>query len=328
MRFAPSILAPSLAFLLLASCSDERGAGNTTQTENTVAARTIRVDSLLPSWNRPSQSTTVATLRLNQNNFEFAETDSTGRDLAVETEAGKALPFEIVYWDKPAKLGRLRVLLDSSLQHRGDRFLLRWKQPLLQRSDANSVWKTIPDSQRLALRSVLVADFEKWSSSTLLPSRPDWEVHATDSFSLASLSFVAAGKGRSGSALSVEYKSGSSGYLVVKTPLVAPRQARSIRALDSVVFYARGSNKNTSIFLAFDHHELFKAWKLDSLDTVWTRFRVRPQDFISASNPHGGNKGWEAVRDSATDLTFLVYSGTRVWFDDIRLYGIDREDLE
>ena len=328
MRFSASILAPTMALSLLASCSDERVGGNTTQTENTVAARAYRVDSLLPVWNRPSQSATVATLRLNQANFSFEESDSTGRDLAVETDAGKALPFEIVYWDKLARLGRLRILLDSSLLQRGDRFFLRWNQPLLQRSDANSVWKAIPDSQRLALRSVLVADFEKWSSSTLLPTRPDWEVHAVDSFSVSSMSFVSAGMGRSGSALSVEYKSGSSGYLVVKTPLVATRQARSLRAMDSIVFYARCSARNTNIFLAFDHHDLFKAWTLDTLDTVWTRFRVRPQDFIPASNPHGGNKGWAAVRDSTTDLTFLVYGGTRIWFDDIRIYGVDREDLE
>lgn len=328
MRSEAITLASLVVLCVLGSCSDERLGGNTTQTENTAAARTIRVDSLLPDWNRPSQVATVATLRLDSTNFNFKETDSTGQDISVEAESGRLLPFELVYWDKPAKKGRLRVRLDSSLLKRGDLFVLKWKQPLRTRSDSYGVWMSIPDSQKLALRSVAVADFENWSSATLLPTRPTWTVHAVDSFAVSSLGFASAGAGRSGTALTVEYKTGNSGFIVIKTPLVANRQPRNLRAMDSVVFWARSATKSLNVFLAFEHRELFKAWKLDTLDTVWTRYRIRPSDFIPASNPNGGNKGWEAVRDSVTDLTFLIYTGNRIWIDDIRIYGLDREDFE
>jgi hypothetical protein len=33
------------------------------------------------------------------------------------------------------------------------------------------------------------------------------------------------------------------------------------------------------------------------------------------------------VRDSITSLTFLIGGGSDLWIDDIRIYGIGRDDL-
>lgn len=55
--------------------------------------------------------------------------------------------------------------------------------------------------------------------------------------------------------------------------------------------------------------------------------RIRPQDFNSPSIV-GNNVGWEAVRNRVTNLTFLVAGGSELWLDDIRLYGIDGNDLK
>jgi len=70
----PGILAPLL--LGFWGCFDDRISGNTTQTENTVTARSILVDSVLPDWNRPAGWPTVATLRLDSSNFDFRGSDS------------------------------------------------------------------------------------------------------------------------------------------------------------------------------------------------------------------------------------------------------------
>lgn len=314
------------ALCVLCAC-DDRVSGNTTQTENTATARTILVDSVLPDWNRPKDSATVATLRLNASNFDFTGSDSSGRDLAVLNENGDSIPFEIVYWDQPARLGRLQVRIDWALRLPWSRFELKWRQPLQSRSDPTAVWKAISDSQKLTIGSVLVADFENGTDTTLLPTRPVWTTSAaTDSSSVSSLDFLPAGGGRTGTALSMTYKTLGGKYAVVKTSLVVGDGARNLRSMDSLVFWAKGT-KGSILFTAFDHADAFKAWKSDTLDTAWKKIRIRPSDFIPASNPNGGNRGWGAVRDSVTDLTFIIYNGTSLRLDDVRLYGVNRDDL-
>lgn len=314
--------------IVVCSCADQRSAGNTTQTENTLAARVIRVDSILPEWNSPDSGTTVATLRLDSFNFDFSESDSSARDLAVETVDEKPVPFGVDFWDKAARLGRLHVRLDSNLLRPNSKFVFRWKQPLLSLSNPDEVWKAIPDSQKLELASVLVSDFENHSATTLLPTAPSWSTYTGDSANVTPPDFLPANKAELGTALTVEYIiEGHNSYVVVKTPLTIDRKPKNLRALDSLVFWAKGT-KNANMFIAFDHKDLFKAWMLDTLDTVWTRIRIRPSDLIPASNTNGGNRGWNAVRDSVTDLSFIPTTGTRIWLDDIRLYGIDRDDLQ
>lgn len=284
---------------------------------------------MLSAWDNPIGIPTVATLRFDSSNIDFRQTDSSGRDLSVVDEADSAIPFEIVYWDKLAKLGRLRVRIGLNFLHPGARFIVRWGQTLMKRSNPVAVWRSIPEDQKLALTSVLVADFENSSDTTLLPTRPVWTSGTSkDSGKDSSkVSAVAVLPVSGGHALSVTFKTTGGGYVVVKTHLVAGGGARNIRSMDSLVFRMKGT-KGSTMFTAFDHDTSFKAWKKDTLDTAWARIRIRPSDFIPSSNPNGGNRGWEAVRDSATDLTFILYNGTSFWLDDIRIYGVDRKDLE
>ena len=65
----------ALPTVLATGCSEDRRAGNSSETENNIAARTISVDSVLPGWNRPHGVPTVATLKLDATNFAFDEVD-------------------------------------------------------------------------------------------------------------------------------------------------------------------------------------------------------------------------------------------------------------
>jgi hypothetical protein len=327
-RQAAIALLAGAGLALLFGCDSGRIAGGTTETDNMLTSRLIDVDSVLPDWNHPACSATVATLRLDASNFDFQGSDSAGRDLLVLKEDGDSVPFEVVYWDDAAKLGRIEVRIDSTLLLPHARFVLKWHQTPLDRSDPTAVWRAIPDSQRLAIGSVPVADFEDGTDTTLLPTRPAWATStATDSSSISSLAFVLAGGGRSGTALSIAYATTGSGFVVLKTHLVAGDAPRILRSMDSLVFWAKGT-KGSSLFTAIEHDSSIKAWKLDTLDSAWTRVRVRPSDFMEAGVGGSTNLGWGAVRDSATDLTFILHEGTSFMIDDIRLYGIDREDLE
>jgi len=323
---APSRIA-ALSFLLLGACSSERISGNSVETENTVAAREFRVDSLLPDWNRPASGTTVATLRFDARNFDFAGASASGRDIRLERLDSTLLPFEIVHWDSAASRGRLRVRIDSPLLAKGARLRMVWRLPPSNRTDPVRTWAGISDSLRLALTSVLVDDFEHGNLRNLLPDTSSWYSAAADSCTVTSPSLIAAGHGRTGNAIGIGYKAPVQYF---RYSLLATRLGpgpRSLRSFDSLVFWARGSG---SLAVAFDHLTNGigpKAWKTKVLlDTGWTRIRIRPLDLDSADGV-GENRGWNTVRDSVTHLTFLVNGGSLLQVDDVRFHGIDRDDL-
>jgi hypothetical protein len=99
-----------------------------------------------------------------------------------------------------------------------------------------------------------------------------------------------------------------------------------LRSFDSLVLRARG---NGNIYLTLEHLVNGvgpKAWKRCSLNSAWSRFQVDPSNF-DPIDLASKNWGWNAVRDSVTHLTFILSDGTDAWIDDVRLYGVNRDDL-
>jgi hypothetical protein len=312
---------------LLPGCGSDRVSGNSVETENTVALGILPVDSFLPEWNRPASHLTVATLRFDARNFDFSRSSATGRGLRLERMDSTLLPFEIVFWDSTASRGRLRVRLDSALLTRGSRIRIRSRLPQANFANSQATWQGIPDAQRLSLTSVLVDDFEHGTLWNRLPDSSLWYSSASESCSVSSPFLVPAGHGRTGNALAINYRAPQQ---LFRFSLLGSRlgtKPNSLRSLDSLVFWARGSG---SLSAAFDH--LYgitgpKSWKSNMpLDTAWRRIRIRPEDLDPADGV-GDNYGWKAVRDSVTHLTFLVNTGSELVIDNVRLYGIDRDDL-
>jgi len=312
--------------LPILGCSEGRVVGNSSETENTLTAQVIRVDSLLPAWNRPVASPTVATLRLDASNFDFSLTDSAGSTVALEQPNGTPIPFEKMFWDKFAARARLRARIDTALLTKGARLVLAWNRPSAERSAPASVWSALPDSQKLALTSVQVDDFEGGSMQNLLPLPHTWYRSMSDSAKVNWFTLGSAGGGRSGNALGIGY---SASYLTGRYALIGTSLGSgpcSLRSLDSLVVWVRGSG---TMAIAFDNLTGTgnkKAWKRYQLDTAWRRVRLRPSELDTADGI-GGNIGWDRVRDSVTNLTFLVMGGSEFWIDDVRLHGIDRDDL-
>lgn len=93
--------------------------------------------------------------------------------------------------------------------------------------------------------------------------------------------------------------------------------------LDSVSFYARGDGR---VSLAFDHWDdedstfTDKAWVHMEITSTWTRYVVKPSDFLEADSI-GGNTGWDAVKNQVTNITFFGNLGTNFWLDDVVLYS-------
>lgn len=309
------------ALALLAGCASDRVAGNSTETENLLTAREFSVDSLFSDWNRPDTGAAVATLRLDSSDVDFRHTDSLGRDLSVENADSAPLPFEVVFWDRQARKGRLRVRLDSATFAGRGTIRLRWGFPLQRRSDPVAVWRDVPDSARLALTSVLVDDFEGGTPRSRLPDGNMWYC-VKDSGPAVYAGSDSAGLGRTGQALHMVYS-----LRVFNLAGIALGGEVDFRSLDSLVFWARGSGKISPTFENLDSEAGGKAWAHRMLDsTRWTRYCIRPADFDAPTNL-AGNVGWEAVRSRVTTLTFIVDGGRELYLDDVRVHGIDRDDL-
>jgi len=311
--------------VLFASCDDNRIAGGTTETDNMVTARTIRVDSLLPEWNHPGWASTVATLRLDSTNMRFSATSADGGSVVVETMDSLRLPFRVVFWDTSARRGRIQVRLDPWLQRPGSKFRLRWGLPdsgerrFDGRLEGNPRQPEIGPDFRPGgrLRGVVApvpASHRTGMEFPFLGSPPPSRHPSSRT------------RDRVGRATPCTFNYSApiqSGYAYVGVPLGGNR---SLRSLDSIVFWARGTK--TILTLAFDHQGAtdIKAWTPRHLDSTWTRYSIRPSDLDSATGV-GGNVGWLGVRDSVTNISFFLAQGSDLWLDDVRLFGIDRDDL-
>lgn len=103
--------------------------------------------------------------------------------------------------------------------------------------------------------------------------------------------------------------------------------------LDSVVFWAKGVDHiSVSFDVNADSTEdvvTGKSWTHLELDSVWTRYCVTPADMIDSSDTNGDNRGWDAVKDHVTNLSFFSGPGTsEFWIDDIEFFGVKKSKLK
>lgn len=326
MKFSRHIPVLAVAIAMLLPGCDDRSAGNSLETENAVAARVISVDSILPAWNRPFDQPTIAVLRLDRTNFPFDSALGDGRDVVVESTEKRRIPFRIVTWDSARAQARVEVRIEGALLAKGSKFLLRWDGDSMARSDSQAVWRAIPDSQVVALNSALVSDFENGSIRTPLPIGTSWYTVAPESTTVTSPKIVQDTIGWAGKVMQVSFSADTTKYRYVVLGLDL-KKPRSFRTLDSIVFRARGTG---TITVALDRLGAgganSKAWVHFALRQPWRRIVVKPSTFLAPS-PVGDNIGFEAIKDSVTNLTFLLGGGPYLQIDDIRIHGLDRDDF-
>ena len=295
---------------------------------------TLRLDSLISSWALPVSDPTVITLFLDSSNFPFAQAMLDGRDLRLWDAQGNLLVSQRARWDATLQKAVVRVRVNTAGLDSNTRITMAWGHPGAIELGSAGLWNGINDSVKQELYSLLIDDFEHNSGQTALPSpipATYWYVIAdsADTFStdLSSKYLPAlqlAGDGRSGHALHLSYSDSTSQWNILGT-VFGPGQ-RSIATLDSIVFWVRGSG---DFSLSFDNlsGKGGKAWMHALLDTAWTRKCIRPQDLLAADS-NADNVGWDNVKDVVTNLTFFFGGGKDFWIDDIRMYGINRDNLK
>jgi len=311
--------------LIWVGCGQVPSSGGTIETEN--LSIVFSVDSVVPAGRRMGASPVIATLRLDSQNFDFRKTASDGSDLTVERMDGTAIPFAIRRWEPADHWARLQVRFEGNLLSGGRQFRLRSGAITLSGSDSMAVWKEISDSLRCSWTSVLLDDFEHGELKNLLPNQSPWYTNKADSATQSVPALVAAGGDRTGTAVRYDYNAPVSRHDFVLLGDTLSRHPVNFRSLDSIVFWARGVGVQS---VSLDH--LWsgggsKTWMHADLDTTWTRWRVRPQDFDPPGST-AGNLGWESVHDSVTNLSIFATGSGWVMLDDIRFYGMEVDDFK
>lgn len=188
--------------------------------------------------------------------------------------------------------------------------------------------------------SVTVMDFESGTAEFVLKElglSAEAYIYVTDTDVVTvpavgeplSESIEDAGAGRDGKA--IHWKSyGDIGIWSFFGVWICPEKSTcDLSALDSVVYYVRGSGKYFFAIEALGKSNIEgKAVFDDSLETAdeWKRVCVKPSDFID-SDSSWGNFGWDAVRKTVTTITISPLDTTEIWVDDITLYGIKPSDF-
>lgn len=288
---------------------------------------------LVSEWMRPLPSRTVLTLRLDSTNFDFSQAQNDGSDLRILDASDQPLAMQIDWWDTTSRKAIINVYINTGSDTVGD-WTLMWGNPFAPGISTN-VWKGLPDSLVLAIHSVLLADFENGTSdNALLPPATTFHWYSATGDSNATVipaknepfynALMPADYGRTGIAAAISYSAISPKYAMIGTRMVST--PHGFAHLDSLELWARGDGQFTIILESLDLENNVKAVYKGSNQEQWTRIVIRPADF-SPADSIGGNYGWEAVKNVITTFTVFLNDGSTFWIDDIRFYGINRDDL-
>lgn len=294
--------------------------------------RSLSPKTLMSDWMQPISLPTVVTLRLDSLNFDFKQALPDGRDFRIVKDDGAYLAYDVVRWDAKALRAVLRIRLNSPSDTTGT-WLLKWGNNRALMPEAIQVWSGLSDSLVLALNSVLVGDFENNSVLNSLPPpiTTSWYMGQSDSGVIRPatrdsflIALQPADSGRSGTAAHFTYKAVAQEWVLLGT-LLGPGP-RSLATADSFVFWHRGKGTFALSVEEANSEITHKAIYKGTSTASWRRIRVRPSDFMKPDSI-GGNYGWEFVKDRVISLAIFGDNGGEFWVDDIRIYGINRDDL-
>jgi hypothetical protein len=210
-----------------------------------------------------------------------------------------------------------------------------WGDKKAKKIEDVKVWEGLSDSLISALNSVEVLNFEAGTDLNALPAplNYNWYVQPHDSATVKNnldqkptngiekADSTIFGKNM----LHVQYQANKLGrYVVIGTRIAAHQH--DLSRLDSVEVWLKGSG-DFEVFLEtiVESDTNYKTSYKGSVNEEWTRVAIKPSDF---TNPDKKSyHGWDVTRNKITRFTIFVYNGTDIWIDNVRMYGINLDDL-
>jgi len=290
---------------------------------------------LISDWMRPLSFPTVLVMRLDTTNFDFSKVAKDGSDIRLYDGSGDLIPFEIDGWDTTLNSAVLNIRVKSAADTVRP-WLLTWGDKKAAKLKDVNVWKGLSDSLVAALNSVTILNFESGTKYNALPSplnKYDWYIQPHDSATvknnLAKNPTNGIEKADSSifgkNVLHVQYTADKLGQYVVIGTRIAEHQ-HDLSRLDSVEVWLKGNGDYEIILETIVESDTnYKTSYKGSAEEKWTRIAVTPNDFTNADGK--SYHGWDITRNKITRFTIFVYNGTDVWIDNVKMYGINFDDL-
>ena len=291
---------------------------------------------LISDWMRPLSFPTVLVLRLNEDNFDFKKAEPDGSDIRLYDGSGNLIPFEIDGWDTTINSATLNIRVENAADTVRP-WMLMWGDKNADKLKDVNIWKGLSDSLVSALNSIEILNFESGTIYNALPApldnKYDWYVQPHDSATvknnLAKTPTNGIEKADSSifgeNVLHVEYTADKLGrYVVIGTRIAAHQH--DLSRLDSVEVWMKGDGDFEIILETIVESDTnYKTSYKGSVNKEWTRIAVKPEDFGNLDNK--SYHGWEVTRNKITRFTIFVYNGNDVWIDNVKMYGINLDDL-
>ena len=289
---------------------------------------------LISDWMRPLSFPTVLVLRLTEENFDFSKAEKDGSDIRLYDGSGNLIPFEIDGWDTTINSATLNIRVESAADTVRP-WMLMWGDKKAKKIEDVKVWEGLSDSLVKALNSVTIFDFEEGSQYNALPEplHYTWYIQPHDSATIieALQKDPTSGIEKADSSifgknvLHVQYQANKLGRYVVLGTRIANNK-HDLSRLDSVEVWLKGNGDYEIILETIVESDTnYKTSYKGSADEKWTRVAVTPKDFTNADGK--SYHGWDVTRNKITRFTIFVYNGTDLWIDNVKMYGINLDDL-
>lgn len=295
-------------------------------------SRTFETEEVASEWMLPLADTTIVFVRLDSSNFNFGEAMANGNDLRFTDQNGQKLRSKIASWDDSLMNAKIMVRLEGC--EGVESIQMYWGRKASADINDTEIWEGISDSLRLALNSVTLIDFESGKLESAFKyadgSTRNWYYGSQDTSVVTAPSIdnveeaFEKDETRGGTVFHWEATSQSK-YLWSMVASRISKHPTNISGLDSASFYAKGKGELGFVFEVLDE-PTGKVKYVDSLTGEWKRYSLTPADFVEGDSLYG-NMGWDFVKPRTTTLTFWIVGNAEVWLDDIRLYGINRDDF-
>lgn len=293
---------------------------------------------LISSWMRPLSEPFVLVLRLDSTNFDFTQAQDDGNDFHLLDKDGKELPIEIDSWDATIQNAAINVRIEKLSDTLGV-WTMEWGDIYEPAQEQADVWKGVKDSLMYELNSIEIFNFESGSTDNDLPSPLKREacyiqIHETDTLTdsvttstlLTALALQKDSTIRGGTVLHVNYTANYPDLMLVGTHLTDV--PNDFSRMDSMVVWIKTDGDYEIILEHLEPHGKGinnKASYKSKGTSKWQRLSLKPEDFSYKIKDY---HGWDITRNKITNFTVFGYNGTELWLDNVRIYGINRDDLK
>lgn len=195
----------------------------------------------------------------------------------------------------------------------------------------------IESSSSSALGYLTVLDFENGLKSEFMFSGEASEIYLKPTDTTVTMSpledsaaaaVVDAGAGREGKAYHWTTSGKTGHWSFMGLWMCSSTKPCDFSGLDSVEYYVRGTGSYSFNLETLVDGSTGKAVFLDTLQGAdeWERVVVKPSDFMEGDSTYG-NMGWDFVSKRVTNIAVPAYYDAEIWIDDIKFYGVNRDDL-